>query len=254
MKPLLFELCVESLQAALAAQFGGADRIELCVGLAAGGITPPSSLVAATIRAVSIPVSVLIRPRFGHFAFTSDEFDLMRRQIDEARDAGAAAVALGVLHHDRRVDLPRTRALVDRARPMKVTFHRAFDEAPDLSAALNDVIASGADCLLTSGGCPDVLTGAATIARLRQLAGDRLRIMAGGGLRLENLAEVVRQTGVNMLHGSLTRANGTHPPRDRHPAAPDAQLLQADVEEAIRRFHHAFNARTVAASVEQTSA
>lgn len=248
MNHLLFELCAECLEAARAAQAGGADQIELCAGLAGGGLTPPADLVAAAIRAVSIPVSVLIRPRFGDFAFTSEEFDLMRRQIDEARAAGASAVALGVLLPDHRVDVSRTRALVELARPLKVIFHRAFDEAPDLSAALEDVIATGADCLLTSGGQTDVLSGAPAIARLREQAGNRLRIMAGGGLRLEKLAEIVRRTGVTMLHGSLIRANGTGPNLNGHPAPLDAQLLEADLREAIRLFHQAFQARIAAAS------
>ncbi|HEX8710930.1 MAG TPA: copper homeostasis protein CutC [Terracidiphilus sp.] len=249
MKSLSFELCVQTLESACAAQAGGADQVELCAGLSGGGITPLSEVTAAVVRAVSIPVSVLIRPRYGDFAFSSEEYDLMCRQIGEAREAGAAAVAVGVLLRDGRIDVARTSALVDLARPMKVTFHRAFDEAPDLFTALDDVIATGADCLLTSGGHNGVLAGAATIASLSKHAGNRLRLMAGGGLRLENLAEVVLRSGVTMLHSSLTRANGTHSHRngDGRCVETGMSVLTADVCEAIRLFHEAFQARAFAA-------
>ncbi len=243
MNTLRFELCVETPEAARVAHAGGADQIELCAGLSGGGITPPADLMAAAIRGVPIPVSVLIRPRYGDFVFSPEDFELMRRQIEQARCAGAAAVALGVLLPDHRIDVCRTRLLVELARPMKVTFHRAFDATPDLSAALEDVIATGATCLLTSGGRPDVLAGAAAIARIRERAGNRLLVMAGGGLRLENLAEVVRRSRVTMLHSSLTRANGSNGHQDGDcvsSARLAAQHLQADVEEAIRLFHGAF--------------
>ncbi|HEV2136524.1 MAG TPA: copper homeostasis protein CutC [Terracidiphilus sp.] len=252
MTSLFFELCVESLEAARAAQAGGANQIELCAGLSDSGVTPPVDLITAVVQAVSIPVSVLIRPRFGSFAFTPEEFALMGRQIELARHAGAAAVALGALLPDHRVDIPRTRELVEQARPMSVTFHRAFDEAPDLSAALEDVIATGAGCLLTSGGSPDVLSGAATIGDLRRQARGRIRIMAGGGLRLQNLAEVVHRSGVTMLHSSLIRANGITPNANGDGLAPlpptPGQLLQSDLREAIYLFHQVFQERTAPAS------
>lgn len=246
---LFFELCAESAEAALAGQEGGADRVELCAGLASGGITPPRDHMKAVLRALRIPVTVLIRPRYGDFVFSASEFDQMCRQIDEAREAGAAAVAVGVLLAGGNVDLPRTRKLVELARPMQVTFHRAFDEAPDLAVALEDVIASGADCLLTSGGRGGVLVGAAEISRLREQAGKRLRIMAGGGLRMENLTEVVHRSGVTMLHSSLTRTNGTGPHSNggEHSGPIDRSVLAVDVRRAIRLFHEAFHARTVGA-------
>jgi copper homeostasis protein len=246
MKALRFEVCVESLEAAQAADAGGADQVELCAALAGGGVTPSAELMRSTVRAVSIPVSVLIRPRHGSFHFTPAEFDLMRRQIDEAGQAGAAAVAVGALLAHGRVDVPRTRELVQRAAPMKATFHRAFDSTPDLFEALEDVVDTGADCLLTSGGQADVLTGVDSIAQVRERAGDRLVVMAGGGLRLDNLVQIVRNTGVSMLHSSLTRnggsaaqSNGAH-----------LHLLEADVREAIRLFHQEFSARFAAPSAD----
>jgi len=145
----------------------------------------------------------------------------------EAEAAGAAGVAVGALLRDGRVDVKRTRELFQAARPMKVTFHRAFDETNDLERALEDVILSGADCLLTSGGAANVLAGAEQIGRLQAQAGDRLEVMAGGGLKLANLAEVVRRSGVTCLHGSLARArNGD--------GLTQASVLEEDLREAIR--------------------
>lgn len=228
MTTLLFELCAESVEAACAAQAGGADRIELCSELDRGGLTPGAGLMAASIAAISIPVYVLIRPRPGDFVFSEAEFELMQRQIEAAKAAGASGVAVGVLLPDGRVDVERTRALIELARPMKATFHRAFDETPDLCEALESVIATGADSLLTSGGADEVLRGADSIGSLLRMARGRIHILAGGGLRLATLTEVVRRSGNFSLHGSLTRKNGS-----RSPEAAQA-LLEADVREAVR--------------------
>jgi len=240
MKNYLFELCAESFEAARAGEAGGADRIELCSQLAVGGVTPDISLITATTRALSIPVHILIRPRAGDFVFSSEEFELMKDQIDQAKQAGAAGVAVGVLFPDGSVDVERSCELVERSRPLSVTFHRAFDETADLSEALEAVIETGADCLLTSGGAPDVLAGADSIARLCRRAGDRLDIMAGGGLRLSNLVEVVRRTGVSHVHGSLTRnrldlANGDQQTiGNGHSALSGSASIESAVRESVR--------------------
>jgi len=258
MKNYLFELCAESVQAAQAAELGGADRIEFCSQLSIGGVTPSEELTSAVIRTLSIPVHVLIRPRGGDFVYSPAEFDQMRRQIDHVKQAGAAGIAIGVLLPDGNVDLERSRELVCHARPLSVTFHRAFDESADLTDALESVIQTGADCLLTSGGAPDVLAGADSIARLRRQAAGRMEIMAGGGLRLTNLAEVVRRTGVSYIHGSLTRRsvtpvhaensgpNGNHA-GNGHPPADLQAMLEADVRESIRMLRQEVNARESAA-------
>lgn len=247
MKTYLFELCVENLEAARAAEAGGADRIELCTDLSVGGITPDPALMQATIAALSIPVHVLVRPRAGHFVFTPDEFELMREEVRQAKEAGAAGVAVGILHESGRVDVERTHELVESAYPMKATFHRAFDETPDMDEALEDVIRCGADCLLTSGGAPNVLEGARSIALLRNQAGERLDIMAGGGLRLETLAEVVRQTGITLLHGSLQRKRIAAANGNGHSSPPDTRQLEIDVREAVRLFRLETEARPIRA-------
>jgi copper homeostasis protein len=234
MRTLLFELCAETLEAARAAETGGADRVELCSDLGCGGVTPGQHLMAGEFRSFAIPVFVLIRPRGGTFNFSADEFELMRGQIEQAKQAGASGVALGVLLPDGRVDVERTRALVELARPLAVTFHRAFDETPDLSEALECVIETGADNLLTSGGAADVLTGAESIARLQRQAGERIHIIAGGGLRLANLAELVRRSETFSVHGSLIRGNGNGT------NGADKALLEAHVREAVRLLRNEF--------------
>jgi len=237
MKPFLFELCAESLQAAIAADRGGANRIELCERLDIGGVTPAEQLTTNTLHALSIPVHVLIRPRGGDFVYSGAEYDLMKQEVLWVKRAGAAGVALGVLHADSSIDVARSRELAELARPMKVTFHRAFDRAPNLAEALEAVIRSGADCLLTSGGAPDVLAGAQQLKILVTQAGNRIRIMAGGGLKLASLVEVLERTGLCCLHGSLTRKAGENRPGD------GAEMLEADVRTAVRLMSGHFAAK-----------
>jgi copper homeostasis protein len=234
MTSLFFELCAESVEAACAAESGGADRIELCSKLSEGGTTPTAELMTASAGAVSIPIYVLIRPRAGDFDFNSREFDLMHRQIDEAKAAGASGVALGVLLADGCVDIKRTRALVEYAHPFETTFHRAFDETPDLNVALEQVIETGATGLLTSGGAAEVLLGADRIGRLQQQAAGRIHIIAGGGLRLASLVEVVRRSGAFSLHGSLTNSNGSN----GHGA--DTTQLEANIREAVKLLRNEY--------------
>jgi copper homeostasis protein len=245
MNNVFFELCAETLQAALAAEAGGADRIELCTDLACGGVTPGTGLMAATVRSLTIPVHILIRPRSGDFVFSRTEFDQMRQEIEQAKQVGASGVALGVLLADGSVDVDRSRELVELSRPMDVTFHRAFDETRDLHEALESVIETGADSLLTSGGAADVLSGAECISALRLQARKRIQIIAGGGLRLENLLEIVRRSGVFSLHGSLSRRNG-HAPASAG-AEPKLAALEADVRQAIAMLRSEYRDQIAAA-------
>lgn len=214
MSSFLFELCAETLAAARAAELGGADRLELCEQLAIGGVTPSVGLLDAALKSVHIPIHVLIRPRGGDFQYTPRELDRMRDEVDVARRMGAAGVVLGVLNANGHVDVEATQRLVERARPMQVTFHRAFDQAPDLVEALEAVVATGADCLLTSGGAADVQTGIPALARLRRQAADRIQILGGGGLKLAAIEDVMQQTGLVALHGSLSsRLSGSESER-----------------------------------------
>jgi len=203
----LVEACVDSVAGALAAERAGAGRIELCAGLAEGGTTPSVGMLAATRARVSIPIVAMIRPRGGDFLHTEEELDVMARDVAAMRAAGADGVALGALTRVGAVDVEVVRALVEAAAPLPVTFHRAFDLAADLDAALDALVACGVRRVLTSGAAPRAIHGAATIARLVARAEDRLVVMAGGGIDAAAAAAIVRDTGVRELHvGGLVEA------------------------------------------------
>ena len=197
------EVCVDSVASAVAAEQGGAQRVELCGSLADGGITPSAGLIAMARKRVALPLHVLIRPRTGDFCYTSDEFEVIKRDIVLAKQLGANGVALGLLLPNRRVDVQRTSELVQLARPLSVTFHRAFDATPDLAASLEAVLGTGADRILTSGGCQTAEQGSSNIANLVKLAGKRIIILACGHIREQNVAELLKVTGVHEVHANL---------------------------------------------------
>ena len=204
---LVVEGCVESLEAAKAAEQGGAHRIELCTNLAVGGTTPEIDLLAACVSRLKIPVFVMVRPRPGDFRYASAERTTMLDEIRRAKDAGAHGIVTGALRQDGTVDETLTRKLIAAARPLPVTFHRAFDECDDVDGTLETVIALGAARILTSGRAPTAPQGATAIARLVRLAAGRIGILAGGGINGDNVAGLVRTSGVRELHLSTKDAN-----------------------------------------------
>jgi copper homeostasis protein len=199
----LLEVGVESLEAALAAQRGGADRIELCGNLNIGGITPSVELMRKVREQLHIPIFVMIRPRGGDFVYSEAEFAEMKDSIADAKQAEMGGVVLGVLTRERRVDAARTRELVEFANPLTVTFHRAFDDCVDLREALEDVVHTGARRILASGGAKTALEGAALLAELIAAAENRITIVPGAGISASNIVRVVKKTGASEFHSGL---------------------------------------------------
>jgi copper homeostasis protein len=200
------EVCIDSVESAIAAEAGGASRVELCSDLLEGGITPGAGLIASVRRHIAIDLFVMIRPRGGDFFYTDLEFEVMQEEIAHARSLGADGVVLGLLDRQGRVDVARTRQLVEVARPLPVTFHRAIDMTPDLGAALEDVMATGASRILTSGGAPGAQQGMAEIAGMVKAAVGRIAIMPGGGITAENIAVIAQGTGASEFHSSARTA------------------------------------------------
>ena len=212
----VLEICVESVDDAVAAERGGADRIELCSDLASGGITPSAGLMQTTRRHVKVPIHVLIRPRAGDFCYSDRELETMRNDIQAAKQAGMNGLVLGILREDNHVDVERTKMLVDLARPLPVTFHRAFDLVKKQATAVEEVIQTGATRILTSGGETKATEALLVLTQLTQAAKNRILIMPCGGINSGNILRVLRTTSAREIHTSLgasqTRAakNGQH--------------------------------------------
>jgi copper homeostasis protein len=196
---LIIEVCVDSVESAMAAERGGADRVELCDNLLEGGTTPSAGAIAVARARLGLKLHVIIRPRGGDFCYSEVEFAVMQHDIAQAKQLGADGVVIGLLTSQGEIDIERTRALIELARPLSVTFHRAFDMARDPYRALEDLIGLGVDRILTSGQEPSVIEGLDLIAELVQRAGERVIIMPGGGTE-RNVAKVVARSGVREVH------------------------------------------------------
>lgn len=243
---IVVEVCVDSVASALAAERGGAQRVELCSDLLEGGVTPSCGLLGVVRSSISIGVFVIIRPRPGDFCYSEQEFDTMGRDIEFARKEGADGVVFGILKTDGHVDIERTRRLVELARPLSVTFHRAFDMSADLFRSLEDVCAAGADRVLTSGGEQECLHGVDTVARLVKASRGRLKIMAGGRIGINNAATIIDRTGVREIHVGLaspvTSAMFHRNPRLSLGKAPGNEHQRTQVlEESVRKLKNAIS-------------
>jgi copper homeostasis protein len=203
---ILVEAAVESLDHALAAAAGGAHRIELCTDLAHGGTTPELQLLRSCRSQLAIPIFVLVRPRAGDFVFSDAEHRSMLEQIQQARTAGANGIVTGASTAQQDIEEVRTAELIAAARPLPVTFHRAFDACRDLLASLEQLIALGVDRVLTSGGASTAPAGADQIRGLVTQAKGRIAILPGGGITPRNVARLVQQTGVREVHFSVRQA------------------------------------------------
>ena len=239
--PVLLEICVDSVDSAVAAQKGGAHRIELCSSLMEGGVSPSAGLMSTVRGKVSIDMHVMIRPRSGDFCYTDDEFESMRQDVLTAKQLEVNGIVFGILSEDGAVDFRRTRDLVELARPLKVTFHRAFDMSHDLNQSLEQIIRAGVDRVLTSGGEESAERGLAKIADLNWRASGRIIVMAGGGVTERNVRRVVSETGVREVHASV-RVPVSSPMRHRNEKISLGSLKGREyqrevvVEERVRRL------------------
>lgn len=201
---LLIEICVDNIESAFIAQKGGADRIELCSALNAGGLTPSKGMIEYAVSHLKIPVFVLIRPRSGDFLYSSSEFNVMKSDIFTAKVAGAAGIVIGMLNSDGTVDTCRMKEVMELCSPLMVTFHRAFDMVKEQFSALEQIIELGCNRILTSGGAVQATIGSPIISELVQKAGQRIIIMPGSGINEKNFAELVEATGCSEYHLSAS--------------------------------------------------
>ncbi len=200
---LALEICVESVDHALAAECGGAQRIELCSDLPSGGITPSAGLMQTVRRHVKVPIHVLIRPRAGNFCYTHHELEIIRDDIQAAKRFGMDGIVLGSLHEDTRINIEQTKSLVELAHPLPVTFHRAFDASANLEMSLEEIIHTGASRILTSGGKARAVDALSTLARLVQAARERILLMPCGGIDSGNIVRIARTTRAHEFHTSV---------------------------------------------------
>jgi copper homeostasis protein len=206
---MLLEICANSYQSAINAEKAGADRIELCSELSVGGITPSYGVLKKVTNELIIPVHVLIRPRSGDFTYSDEEFDIMKQNIQLCKELGAAGIVSGVLHKDSTIDYERTQELIELSKPLHFAFHRAFDCVPNPKESLQKLIDLGVETILTSGQQPKAELGITLLQELQEIAGDKLTILAGGGVNPNNV-QLFKKVELKAVHASasiVTQAN-----------------------------------------------
>ena len=203
--PKNIEICVENTDGLVAAQNAGADRVELCASLLEGGLTPSVGMVREAQRLAKIPFFAMVRPRGGDFLYSEIEFQSMIEDVKAFRDMGVPGVVVGCLNPEGTIDEARMKALVDAARPMKVTCHRAFDMTRDHAEAVEALVRAGVDRVLTSGRHDTALEGLTVLAETVKAAAGRIVIMVCGALDAQNIAQVLDETGVDEVHFAALR-------------------------------------------------
>lgn len=181
------EVVASTVHSCIEAEKGGAGRIELCSALSTAGLTPGAGLLQAAKDAVQIPIYVMVRPREGDFIYSYSEIEVIKREIALAAECGADGIVLGVLDRKNQVDFELLKELVAFCQPLPVTFHRAIDLTPDMKEALEAIVSAGCKRILSSGGEHSAPEGRDKLIHLSEAAGDRISIMAGGGIRPENI-------------------------------------------------------------------
>jgi len=203
---MIIEICANSVQSALIAQESGAQRIELCCNLEQGGLTPSPGTMELARKWLAIDVFVLIRPRIGDFCYSDIEFETMLKNVLFCKELQMDGVVFGILNKDNTIDIERNKILLNAARPMKTTFHRAYDCIPHPSEGLEQLIELGFDKVLTSGQASTAVQGQETIRQLVQQAANRITILPGSGLNTINIKDFVEFTNVQEVHLSAKQA------------------------------------------------
>jgi copper homeostasis protein len=206
--PIVLEACVDSLEAALAAEAAGADRIELCSALELGGITPSPALIHMVCARLRIPVQVLLRPRGGGFVYSAAELEVMAADAAFIARQGASGLVTGALDSEGSLNQTAMQALIKAAGPVPVTFHRAFDQVADPRSTVRALVELGVERVLSSGQAASALGGGALLRDLQTEFGQEIVIMPGGGVNADNLVELARITGCREFHFSAVRAIG----------------------------------------------
>jgi len=198
----LLEICCFNVESVLIAQDSGADRIELCENYSQGGISPNLKTLENLIPKIHIPIYCMVRPRGGDFNYSEREFITMQEEIEERKKLGIQGFVFGILDKNRNLETERLKILVKEASPLPITFHRAFDEVLEPEKALETIIDLGFERILTSGQKPKAWEGRDLIKRLVNLAGNRISIMPGSGIRSDNIEELFQETQAHEFHGS----------------------------------------------------
>lgn len=199
---MIIEICANSVQSAINADKAGADRIELCQNLNEGGTTPSYATIKYCVEHLSLKTMVLIRPRPGDFFYNEAEYEAIKNDVIMCRKLGVHGVVIGFLDKNLDIDIDRTKEIVKLARPMEVTFHRAFDRCRNWQIALEQIIDCGCDRILTSGQRKTAPEGKDNLREIVSQANGRIAILAGSGVNSQNAATIIRETGVNEVHSS----------------------------------------------------
>ena len=233
---MILEVCVDSVESAVNAKLGDADRIELCGDLVVGGVTPSLALYERVREKVDIPIHVLLRPRFGDFLYSEEELEILIRQAKIFSEAGADNLVIGCLTPDGRLDLEAMNRIKEAAGDTPINLHRAFDMCRDLNEALEDAKALGVTSILTSGGCASAKEGAKVLDELKKNAGD-IDIMAGAGMNAQNIKFMLNTTALTSFHmsGKKTLESNMQYRNSKVnmglPSLSEYEIIQTDVQE-----------------------
>jgi copper homeostasis protein len=247
MQKVKLEICVDTLASVQVAAAGGADRVELCAALSEGGLTPSAGFIKSALLS-DIEVHVMIRPRGGDFAYSDDDLEIMRADIEAARSLGAHGVVFGITDADGALNVNAMRDLRAAAGDMECTLHRAIDLAPDAIAAVNQAIEIGMTRILTSGGEQKAINGVDLIAQMVRAAAGNIQIMPGSGVTADNAVEILATTGATSIHASCASWFRSETGQvEAMGFTPKEGIKQSNLE-LVKQLHAAINSKALEAS------